>query len=90
MFRVPALLGAVGLLTIYAVGCRLIRRPWLVLAAIAGLAVALPEIQVTRDSFSEAATQVLLWGGVFLLLHRTASARRRWPFWPVSPSVGPL
>ena len=31
MFRVSVLLGAIGLLAMYAVGCRLIRRPWLVL-----------------------------------------------------------
>ncbi len=68
MFRMPAVLGALGLLTVYAVGCRLIRRPWLVLAAIAGLAVCLPELNVTRDTFSEPLTQILLWGGILLLL----------------------
>jgi hypothetical protein len=34
MFVVPAVLGALGLAAIYAVGCRLVRRPWVVLAAI--------------------------------------------------------
>lgn len=68
MFIVPALLGAIGLCAIYVVGCRLVRRPWLVLAAVAGFALSLPELNVTRDAYSEPATQVLLWGGVFLLL----------------------
>jgi len=36
MFVVPAVLGAIGLCAIYAVGCRLVRRPWIVLAAVAG------------------------------------------------------
>jgi hypothetical protein len=68
MFMVPAVLGAIGLCAIYVVGCRLVRRPWLVLAAVAGFALSLPELNVTRDAYSEPATQVLLWGGVFLLL----------------------
>ena len=38
------------------------------LAAVAGFAICLPELNVTRDAYSEPATQVLLWGGVFLLL----------------------
>jgi hypothetical protein len=68
MFRAPAVLGAIGLFAIYAVGCRLARRPWVVLAAVAAFALSLPELNVTRDAFSEPATQVLLWGGVFFLL----------------------
>ena len=68
MFRVSALLGAIGLLAMYAVGCRLIRRPWLVLLAVTGVAVSLPELYVSRDPFSEAATQVLLFGGVWLMM----------------------
>ncbi len=76
MFMVPAVLGAIGLCTIYAVGCRLVRRPWVVLAAVAGFALSLPELNVTRDAYSEPATQVLLWGGVLLLLraYETRSA----------------
>jgi hypothetical protein len=68
MFLVPAVLGAIALCAIYAVGCRLVRQPWVVLAAVAGFALSLPELNVTRDTYSEPATQVLLWGGVLLLL----------------------
>ena len=68
MFRVPAVLGAVALCAIYAVGCRLVRRPWLMLAAVTALAISLPQLNVSRDTFSETATQVLLWGGIWLLL----------------------
>jgi hypothetical protein len=32
------------------------------------LVLSLPELNITRDAYSEPATQVLLWGGVFLLL----------------------
>ncbi len=75
MFRVPALLNAVGLCAVYATGCRLIRRPWLTLAAVTALAVALPQLYFSRDTFSESATQVLLWGGIWLLL-RAYETRR--------------
>lgn len=68
MFRLNPLLVAVGLLGIYVVGCRLVRRPWLVVAAIAALGVSLPELLVARDTFSEPASQVLLWTAIWLLI----------------------
>jgi hypothetical protein len=68
MFRTPALLGALALCTVYLVGCRLVRRPWLMLAAATGLAISMPELMVTRDTYSEPATQVLVWSGIALLL----------------------
>jgi hypothetical protein len=77
MFRVPALLGAIGLCLIYAVGCRLISRPWLVLVAVSGLAVSLPQLYVSRDTFSESATEILLWGGIWLLLRCHAEGGMR-------------
>ena len=85
MFRVSALLGPIGLLAMYAVGCRLIRRPWLVLLAVTGVAVSLPELYVSRDPFSEAATQVLLFGGVWLMMRAWETRSRGWhssPAWP--------
>ena len=75
MFRVPAVLGALGLLTIYVVGCRLISRPWIVVAAVTALGVSLPELYVTRDTFSEPSTQLLLWFGIWLLM-RSYEERR--------------
>ena len=68
MFRVPALLGALALCAIFAVGCRVVRRPWLVVAAVSALAVSLPQLNVSRDTFSEPAVQLLLWAGMFFLL----------------------
>jgi hypothetical protein len=68
MFRTPALLGALALCAVYLVGCRLVRRPWLMLAAATGLAISMPELMVTRDTYSESATQVLVWSGIALLL----------------------
>lgn len=67
MFRVPAILGALALCAIFAAGCRLVRRPWLVLAGVVSLALSLPQINVTRDTFSEPAVELLLWAGLWLL-----------------------
>ena len=75
MFRLPAVLGAIGLCAVYAVGCRLVARPWLALAAVTGLAVSLPQLSVTRETYSEPSTQVLLWTGILLILR--AYERRR-------------
>jgi hypothetical protein len=68
LFATPAVLGALALLAVYAVGCCLCRRPWLVVAAVATLAVSLPQLNVSRDTFSEAGTQLLLWTGLWLML----------------------
>jgi hypothetical protein len=68
MFRVPVVLSALGLCAIFAVGCRLVRRPWLVLIAVAGLAVCLPQLSVARDTLSESSVEFLLWAGIWLLV----------------------
>jgi hypothetical protein len=75
MFRVPAVIGALALCAIFAAGCRLVRRPWLVLAAVTGLAVSLPQLNVSRDTFSEPAVELLLWAGMFVLLMAYERAR---------------
>ena len=75
LFAMPALLGALALLAVYAAGCRLVRRPSLVLAAVTALAVSLPQMSVARDTYSETSAQFLLWSGLWLLL--TAYERRR-------------
>jgi len=68
MFAVPGILGALGILCVYAAGCRLVRKPWLVLAAATGLAVSLPQLSVSRDTFSETLAQSMLWAGMWLSL----------------------
>jgi len=68
MFRVTALLGALALCAVYAVGCRLVRQPWLVLAAVGALGVSLPQLNVSRDTYSEPAVELLLWSGMWLAL----------------------
>lgn len=68
MFRVTTVLGTLALCAIYAVGCRLTRRPWLTLAAVTALAVALPQLNASRDTYSEPTVQFLLWAGIYLLI----------------------
>lgn len=75
LFVMPALLGALGLCAVYAAGTRLVRRHWLVLAAVTALSLSLPQIFVARDTYSETTAQLLLWSGLWLLL--TAYERRR-------------
>jgi hypothetical protein len=75
LFAMPALLGALGLCAVFAAGCRLVRRPWLVLAAVTALGLSLPQMSVARDTYSETTAQFLLWSGLWLLL--TAYERRR-------------
>jgi hypothetical protein len=69
MFAIPALLGALALCAVYAAGCRLVRRPALVLAAVTALALSLPEMSVARDTYSETSAQLLLWSALWLLLN---------------------
>jgi hypothetical protein len=78
LFRVPALLGAAGLLAFYAVAARVLRRPWLALAAMATVSVALPQAAFSRDTFSEPLTQLWLWAGLLAVL--VAYERRSWRF----------
>ena len=68
MFQAPAVTGGLALLAIYAVGCRLIRRPWVVVVVVTALGVSLPELAVNRDPLSETSTQLLLWFGIWLLI----------------------
>jgi hypothetical protein len=68
MFAIPALVGALSLSVVYAVGCRLLRRPWLALVAVTALGLSLPQLLVSRDSYSETSTQLLLWGAAWALL----------------------
>jgi hypothetical protein len=76
LFRVPALLGALALLPLHAVAQRLLRRPLLALGATTIVAVALPQVAMARDAFSEPLTQLWLWSGVLALL--AAHERRSW------------
>lgn len=68
LFRVPALVTALGLLVVYAVTVRVTRRPGLALAAPALLAVAMPFHFIARDTYSEPFTLTLAWGAMAVLV----------------------
>jgi len=73
MFRGTVLISALALLALFALALRVLRRPWLALAAVVGLGVCLPQVYFSRDSFSELPMQALLMGGLwFLALSRRA------------------
>jgi 4-amino-4-deoxy-L-arabinose transferase-like glycosyltransferase len=66
MFRVPGLLGGLGLLAVYAVAARTTRRPWCALLAPALLGACLPMLYVARDTFSEPLALALVWSAVLV------------------------
>jgi hypothetical protein len=72
----PALLGAGALLAVYGVGRELARPRWalLVTALLAGI---LPELYVARDTFTESADQLLIFGALALLRVAHRSGRDR-------------
>ena len=64
LFRFPALVGALALLPLYAFGRRLLGRPGLALAVPVAFATSLPFLSVTRDTYSEPFTLLLLFAGI--------------------------
>jgi hypothetical protein len=67
MFRMPALVGALSLVALYALAATKL-RPWFAFGATVALGVSLPMLYVARDVFTEAATQLLLLGGTWALI----------------------
>ncbi|GAA3760144.1 hypothetical protein HDA32_004801 [Spinactinospora alkalitolerans] len=80
MVVLPPLIGALGVLTFAGLAARLIGARWAPLAALT-LAVCLPEQWISRSTYSEPATQVLLLGALALAhdgLTRRTALRDRW------------
>ncbi|MGN9836843.1 ArnT family glycosyltransferase [Nonomuraea sp. H19] len=74
-FAVPAVLGALAVLTLAGVVARLAGARWAVLAAVT-FAVSLPILYTSRTTFSEIPSLILLFGG--LALAHDALARPGW------------
>ena len=72
MLRLPAVFGALGLLSFFAVAQLWVRR-WLALLAMATMALSLPQVWFSRDAFSEIPSQALVLGALWL----TVEALRR-------------
>lgn len=68
LFRMPAIGVGIGLLAIYAVTVRVIRRPILALLAPLLLTAGLPLLNVARNTYSEPFALLLLWGAILVLL----------------------
>lgn len=67
MLKVNALLGGLALLLFFAFAVHLV-RPWPAAGATAALALSLVQTHFTRDAYTEILTQLLLFGGFWVLL----------------------
>lgn len=76
MLRMPALASAAGLLAVYAVAVGATKRPGPALLAPALLAVSLPVLFVSRNTYSEPFALLLLWAATAMLCTIHASPRR--------------
>ena len=77
MYKLNALLGGLGLLSVYGFARLVIGRwPALVAAALVGL--TLPQIAFSRDNYTEPLSQLLLFGGLALLWRCRAGQTARW------------
>lgn len=74
--QLPAVLGAVGLLAVYGFARRLV-SPWMAVGAAVLLAATLPQIWVSRDTYTEPLDQLLTFGGLSLAYDAIRSGRRR-------------
>ncbi|MGW4402983.1 glycosyltransferase family 39 protein [Nonomuraea sp. NPDC004702] len=76
-FAVPAVLGALAVLTVAGVAARLAGGRWAVLAA-AAFAVSLPILYTSRTTFSEIPSLILLFGGLALAQDAIEAERPGW------------
>ncbi|NRQ40184.1 hypothetical protein HII36_51440 [Nonomuraea sp. NN258] len=83
-FAIPAVLGALAVLTVAGLTARLAGGRWAVLAALA-FAVSMPVLYTSRTTFSEIPSLILLLGGLALVHDALARAR---PGWPESLTAG--
>lgn len=67
LFTTNALLGGLALLAVFALATRFL-RPWPAALATGALAVTIPQVWFSRDSYTEILSQALLFGGLWLLL----------------------
>ncbi len=77
MFSTPALLAGTALLALWVVAWRLLRYPFVALAALVAFAFVLPEVSFSRDTYSEIPTQVVLFTALWMLIDRNVLRRPR-------------
>jgi hypothetical protein len=78
LFRANLVLGALGLIGLYAIGRRIVGPP-LALLAVVAMAVSMPMLFVSRDMYSETLMMLFLLGGT-AVLHRAVTTGRRWDY----------
>ena len=67
MFAATPIIGGAALLAFFVAAWRLLRNPFVALAAVVSFAFLLPEISFSRDSYSEIPMQVLLFTALWIL-----------------------
>jgi hypothetical protein len=77
MFAGTPLLSGVALLAFFVAAWRLVRHPFVALAALVSFAFVLPEAWFSRDAYSEIPMQVLIFTGMWILTDREAFHRPR-------------
>jgi hypothetical protein len=77
MYGANAVLGGLALLAVYGFGRILIGR-WPAFAAAVLVGATLPQLAFSRDTYTEPISQLLLFGGLSLLM---LAKRGRWPLW---------
>jgi hypothetical protein len=83
LFWLPDILGGIALLGFFVLAWRLLRRPWFALGATAALAFVLPQVNFTRDTYSEIPSQVLIFTALWLM-----TTDRPAPHWRVTLVAG--
>ena len=68
LFHLPELLSGFALLAFFVLAWRLLRRPLFALSAMLALALTIPQVSFSRDSYSEIPSQVLLFTALWLLV----------------------
>lgn len=77
MFKTNALIGGFALFAVYGFGRRVVGR-WGALVAAGLLGASLPQIAFSRDTYTEPLSQLLLFGGLALLLTARPGRRLDW------------
>jgi hypothetical protein len=80
MFAASPLLGGVALLAFFVAAWRLVRNPFVALAALVSFAFLLPVVSFSRDSYSEIALQVLVFTALWILADRATFLQPRVAF----------
>ena len=80
MFAATPIIGGAALLAFFVAAWRLLRNPYVALAALVSFAFLLPELSFSRDSYSEIPMQLLLFTALWILTDSGAFSRPRVTF----------